>query len=170
MRSSCFSGCGKRRGDVDSKPEAACFPLARSTSKNLHCLRKKLGRGGKKEKKKNGSFSGKIIFSVDSQSVLPEIPSLVLLIISDSEVSFLTLVHAHSPGNFPHGLSSPLRSHLPMTRWPVWRAPSWAGLHTHRFEKGSQCCWAAGITSGLSGCAVCSLSIRIKKLWVEVRH
>ena len=27
----------------------------------------------------------------------------------------------------------------------VWRAPSWAGLHTHGLETGSQCCWAAGI-------------------------
>jgi len=49
------------------------------------------------------------MFSVDSQSVLPEIPSLDLLVMSDSEVSFLTPVHAHSPGNFPQGLSSPLR-------------------------------------------------------------
>ena len=72
----------------------------------------------KRKEKRNGSFSGKIIFSVDSQSVLPEIPSLDLLIISDSEVSFLTPVRAHSPGNFPQGLSSPLRSRLPMTQWP----------------------------------------------------
>ena len=72
----------------------------------------------KRQERRNGSFSRKIIFSVDSQSVLPEIPSLDLLIISDSEVSFLTLVHAHSAGNFPQGLSSPLRSHLPMTQRP----------------------------------------------------
>ena len=127
----------------------------------------------KRQEKRNGSFSGKIIFSVDSQSVLPEIPSLDLLIVSDSEVSFLTPVHMHT-----HQGTS-LRAcclHLdPISPWPsgldlVLRAPSWAGLQTHRFEKGSQCCWAAGIASGPSGCAVCSLSIRIKKLWVEVRY
>ena len=32
--------------------------------------------------------------------------------------SVLTPVHAHSPRAFPQGLLSPLRSHLPMTRWP----------------------------------------------------
>ena len=45
-------------------------------------------------------------------------PSLDSLIMSDSAVSCLTLVHAHSPGAFPQGLVSPLRSHLPMTWWP----------------------------------------------------
>ena len=39
------------------------------------------------------------------------------LIVSDSRVSCLTPVHAHSPGAFLQGLSSPLRSRLPMTRW-----------------------------------------------------
>ena len=39
------------------------------------------------------------------------------LIVSDSRVSCLTPVHAHSPRAFLQGLSSPLRSRLPMTRW-----------------------------------------------------
>ena len=43
-------------------------------------------------------------------------PYLNLLIVSDSEVSCLTPVCAHSAGAFPQGLSSPLRSRLPMTR------------------------------------------------------
>ena len=42
-------------------------------------------------------------------------PSLDTLIMSDSEISCLTLVHPDSPGAFPQGLSSPLRSRLPMT-------------------------------------------------------
>ena len=42
-------------------------------------------------------------------------PSLDSQIVSDSEVSCLSPVHAHSPGAFPQGLSSPLRSRLPMT-------------------------------------------------------
>ena len=41
--------------------------------------------------------------------------SLDWLIFSDSEVSCLTPVHAHSPVAFPQGQLSPLRSHLPMT-------------------------------------------------------
>ena len=32
--------------------------------------------------------------------------------------SILTPVYTHSSGAFPQGLSSPLRSRLPMTRWP----------------------------------------------------
>ena len=52
-------------------------------------------------------------------------PSLDSLIVSDSEISCLTSVHAHSPRAFPQGLSSPLRSCLPMTRWlgPCEEAP-----------------------------------------------
>ena len=45
-------------------------------------------------------------------------PSLDSLIMSDSGVSCLTTVHAHSPRAFPQGLSSPLRSCLLMTWWP----------------------------------------------------
>ena len=45
-------------------------------------------------------------------------PSQDSLIMSDSGVSCLTTVHAHSPRAFPQGLSSPLRSCLPMTWWP----------------------------------------------------
>ena len=45
-------------------------------------------------------------------------PSLDSLILSDPGVSCLTLVHAHSPETFPWGLSSSLRSCLPMTWWP----------------------------------------------------
>ena len=44
--------------------------------------------------------------------------SLDLLIVSDSGVSSLTPIHVRSPGTFPQRLSSPLRSHVPMTRWP----------------------------------------------------
>ena len=43
-------------------------------------------------------------------------PSLNSLIVSDSEISCLTLVHPHSPGAFHQGLLSPLRSRLPMIR------------------------------------------------------
>ena len=64
---------------------------------------------------RHGSFSGKVIFSVDSHTAFLKCPSLDSLIMSDSEVSCLTPVHAHSPGAFPQGLSSPLRSRLPMT-------------------------------------------------------
>ena len=42
--------------------------------------------------------------------------SLDLLIVSDSGVSSLTPIHVRSPGTFPQRLSSPLRSHVPMTR------------------------------------------------------
>ena len=94
---------------------------------------------------RHGSFSGKVILSL---SFLKR-PSLDSLIVSDSGVSCLTPVHAHSPGASPQGLSSPLRSRLPMTcdlalvRRLPW-APSWAGLLTHGLETGSQCWWAAG--------------------------
>ena len=64
---------------------------------------------------RHGSFSGRVIFSVDSHTAFLKCPSLDLVIMSDSEVSCLTHVHAHSPGAFPQGLVSPLRSRLPMT-------------------------------------------------------
>ena len=67
---------------------------------------------------RHGSFSGKVIFSVDSSLSFLKCPSLDSLIVSDSEVSCLSPVHAHSPRAFPQGLSSPLRSRLPMTWWP----------------------------------------------------
>ena len=63
---------------------------------------------------RHGSLSGKVIFSLS----FLKCPSLDLLIVSDSGVSCLALVHAHSPGAFPQGLSSPLGSCLAMTRWP----------------------------------------------------
>ena len=74
---------------------------------------------------RHGSFSGRVIFSVDSHTAFLKCPSLDSLIVSDSEVSCLTPVHTHSPGAFPQGLSSPLRSRLPMTRWrgPCEEAP-----------------------------------------------
>ena len=65
---------------------------------------------------RHGSFSCKVIFSVDSHIAFLKCPSLDSLIMSDSEVSCLTPVHAHSPRAFPQGLVSPLRSRLPMTR------------------------------------------------------
>ena len=71
----------------------------------------------KEEEKKgvrHGSFSGKVIFSLS----FLKCPSLDSLIVSDSGVSCVTPVHAHSPRAFPRALSSPLRSHLPMTQWP----------------------------------------------------
>ena len=64
---------------------------------------------------RHGSFSGKVIFSVDSHTPFLKCPSLDSLIVSDSKVSCLTPVHAHSPGSFPQGQLSPLRSRLPMT-------------------------------------------------------
>ena len=63
---------------------------------------------------RHGSFSGKVIFSLS----FLKCPSLDSLIVSDSGVSCVTPVHAHSPGAFPQGLLSPLRSRLPMTWWP----------------------------------------------------
>ena len=65
---------------------------------------------------RHGSFSCKVIFSIDSHTAFLKYPYLDLLIASDSEVSCLTLVHAYSAGAFPQGLASPLRSRLPMTR------------------------------------------------------
>ena len=65
---------------------------------------------------RHGSFSGKVIFSVDSHAAFLKCPSLDFIIVSDSGVSCLTPVHARSPGAFPQGLSSPLRSRLPMIR------------------------------------------------------
>ena len=62
----------------------------------------------------HGSFSGKVIFSL----FFLKCPSLDLLIVSDSGVSCLAPIQAHSPGAFPQGLSSPPRSRLPMTWWP----------------------------------------------------
>ena len=76
------------------------------------------GRRSPEEEKagvRHGSFSGRVIFSVDSHTAFLKCPSQDWLIVSDSEVSCLTPVHAHSPGAFPQGLSSPLRSRLPMT-------------------------------------------------------
>ena len=63
---------------------------------------------------RHGSFSGKVIFSLS----FLKCPALDLLIVSDSGVSCLTPVYRRSSGAFPQGLSSPLRSRLPMTRWP----------------------------------------------------
>ena len=63
---------------------------------------------------RHGSFSGKVIFSLS----FLKCPALDLLIVSDSGVSCLTPVNVQSPEAFPQGLSSPLRSRLPMTRWP----------------------------------------------------
>ena len=76
------------------------------------------GRRSPEEEKagvRHGSFTGRVIFSVDSHTAFLKCPSQDWLIVSDSEVSCLTPVHAHSPGAFPQGLSSPLRSRLPMT-------------------------------------------------------
>ena len=67
---------------------------------------------------RHGSFSGRVIFSVDSHTAFLKCPSQDWLIVSDSEVSCLTTVHGHSPRAFPQGLSSRLRSCLPMTWWP----------------------------------------------------
>ena len=50
---------------------------------------------------RHGSFSGRVIFSVDSHTAFLKCPSQDWLIVSDSEVSCLTTVHAHSPGAFP---------------------------------------------------------------------
>ena len=63
----CVCGGDSGRGCVDSKHWTACFPLSGSTSKDSYCLRKKPGRGGKRKEKgvRNGSFSGKVILSVD---------------------------------------------------------------------------------------------------------
>ena len=88
---------------------------------------KKHGRGDKK--------SGMALSQVKSYSQLIlslsflKCPYLNSLIVSDSEVSCLTPVCAHSPGAFPQGLSSPFRSCLPMTRWPgpCWEAPLGTG-------------------------------------------
>ena len=77
------------------------------------------GQRGPEEERtgvRHGSFSGKVIFLVDSHTAFLKCPSLDSLIVSDSEISCLTSVHAHSPRAFPQGLSSPLRSCLPMTR------------------------------------------------------
>ena len=118
---------------------------------------------------RHGSFSGKAIFSVDSQIAFLKCPSLNSLIVSDSEVSCLTPVYAHSPGAFPQGLASPLRSCLPMTRWPgpCEEVPLGAVLgrasHPWVGDRAS-CYWAAWVASGPCGCGVCSLSIRVKKL------
>ena len=76
------------------------------------------GRRRPKEEKaevRHGSFSGRVIFSVDSHTAFLKCPSQDWLIVSDSEVSCLTTVHGHSPRAFPQGLSSRLRSCLPMT-------------------------------------------------------
>ena len=61
---------------------------------------------------RHGYFSGKVIFSLS----FLKCPSLDSLIVSDSGVSGVTPVHAHSPGAFPQVLSSPPRSHLPMAQ------------------------------------------------------
>ena len=125
---------------------------------------------------RNGSFSSKIIFSVDSQSVLPEIPIFGL-----ANLVWLWSILSHT---FTCTLNQTpsvrvCRPHLdPVSPWPgdldlvrrfPW-APSWAGLLTHGLEMGSQCCWAAGIASGPSGYAVCSLSTRVRKLQVDIRY
>ena len=64
---------------------------------------------------RHGSLLGKVIFSVDSHTAFLKCPSLDSPIVSDSGVSCLTPVHAHSPRAFPQGLLSPLKSRLPMT-------------------------------------------------------
>ena len=99
---------------------------------------------------RDGSFSGRVIFSVDSHTAFLKCPSLDLLIVSDSEVSCLTPVHAHSPRSFPQGLLSPLRSCLPMTWWPgpCEEAPlgTVLGRASHPWVgDGVLCCWAAGV-------------------------
>ena len=76
---------------------------------------KKPGRGEKKRQEwlSQVSYSELVL----SLSFL-KCPSLDLLIVSDSGVSCLSPVHAHSLGAFSEGLLSPLRSRLPMTWWP----------------------------------------------------
>ena len=67
--------------------------------------------------KRKKQESGMVLLQVGSYSQwILTLPSLDSLIVSDSEVSCLTPVYAHSPGAFPQGLASPLKSHLPMTR------------------------------------------------------
>ena len=99
---------------MDSNSSFATFKV---DFKNLLCPRKSIEEEEEERTGvRHGSFSGKVISSVDSQSVLLNCPSLDSLIMSDSGVSCLTPIHAHSPGAFPQGLSSPLRCRLPMTR------------------------------------------------------
>ena len=76
------------------------------------------GQRGPEEERtgvRHGSFSGRVIFSVDSHTAFLKCPSQDSLTMSDSGVSCLTTVHAHSPRAFPQGLSSPLGSRLLMT-------------------------------------------------------
>ena len=63
---------------------------------------------------RHGSFSGKVIFSEDSQSVLPELPFSGLA----NHVRLWSVLSDSCTCTLTSGLSSPLRSHLPMTRWP----------------------------------------------------
>ena len=76
------------------------------------------GQRGPEEERtgvRHGSFSGRVIFSVDSHTAFLKCRSQDSLIVSDSGVSCVTPVYAHSPGAFPQALSTPLRSGLPMT-------------------------------------------------------
>ena len=65
----CVWGIG--RGCVDFKHLTDYFHLSRLTSKDSDW-----GRSLEEQRKgvRNGYFSGKVIFSIDSQSVLPEMP------------------------------------------------------------------------------------------------
>ena len=77
------------------------------------------GQRGPEEERtgvRHGSFSGRVIFSMDSHTAFLKCRSQDSLIVSDSGVSCVTPVYAHSPGAFPQALSTPLRSGLPMTR------------------------------------------------------
>ena len=67
--------------------QTAYFQLSRFTAKGSCCLRKKPGRG--KRGFSNGSFSGKVIVSV----ICFVCPSFDLLILADSVLSCLTVVH-----------------------------------------------------------------------------
>ena len=118
---------------------------------------------------RHGSFSGKVIFSLS----FLKCPSLDSLIVSDSGVSCVPPVHAHSPRAFPQALWSPLRSHLPMTRWPgpCEEAPlgSILGRASHpQVDDGVSVLLDSRDCLGLIWMH-CLLSTRVRKLHVEVK-
>ena len=82
----------------------AVLQLSRLTSKDLLCPRKSIEEEEEERRGvRHGSFSGKVIFSVDSHTAFLKCPSLDLPIVSDSGVSCLTPVLAVTRG-LPSGL------------------------------------------------------------------
>ena len=131
--------------------------------------------GGEKAGVRNGSFSGKVIFSVDSQSLLSEIPIFGL-----TNLLWLWSILSHTftctlTRDLPSG--SVVLTKIPPPHDPVtW--PLWGGSHGHcPAQVFSPTGWRRGLSAvGQQGLlrahldAMSALSTGVRKLKLDVRY